>query len=142
MREAFFLTLAVGFILSFCYKGIFHKIIACGLVLPIILGFLKVQDIIVSVLILTIIILTIIYGFKELKHNKIKQISMIVFGFALLLKFVFNIMYLPGAGYIDLIVTLSFIFYLISLIVDKKYFTKEIGFMIIWLGYILFFIIQ
>jgi len=55
----------------------------------------------------------------------------------LILAFVFKTMNFPGAGYINLIIVLSFVFYLVGLIADRKHITKEISFMIIWLGYIL-----
>ena len=134
------LVILAGLVLSFRYKGILHKVIACGLALPIILEFLgitEIHGIILSVLNLTMIVLTIVYGFKELKHSKIKHISVICFGFVLLLAFVFKTMNFPGAGYINLIIVLSFVFYLVGLIADRKHITKEISFMIIWLGYIL-----
>jgi len=155
MVEYLVICSLIGLVISFFYKGIFHKIIAFGLVIPILLAFVlwaileSIIDyeifVVIDEVLVTIIfcstmimaILTMIYGFKELKHNKLKQISIICFGFWFFIEFIFKFMYLPFVNYFVIAIILSFIAYIISLIIDKKHFTKEISFMIIWLGYTL-----
>lgn len=145
--RAIFLVICflIGIVICFFYKGIFHKIITFCLALPILLAnIINVIDIggEKSFLIIACFfciapsaILTIIYGFKELKHNKLKQISVICAGFWLFINYIFKILHWPFANYIIIAIILSFIAYIISLFIDKKHFTKEISFMIVWLSY-------
>jgi hypothetical protein len=137
----------LGIATSFLFKGIFHKIIVFGTSVPLlamsIFGLANSIDgwtIAAETSFLTSVlmaILTIIYAIREIKTNRLKRLGVITFGTVFIIAFLFMLLNLPFYAFVKLVLTLSFIPYIITVIIDKQHFTKEISFMIIWFALVL-----
>ncbi|MDR1679583.1 MAG: hypothetical protein LBR81_07385 [Prevotellaceae bacterium] len=133
---ALIISIIFGIAISFFFKNLFCKTITFGLVLSICVPLLFPNQITATISFFCaaiMAILMVIFGFKELKNNKLKQISVISLGLLFIVTFVFKFFHYPFATYINNAVKLPFLLYLIAIITDKQHFTKEISFMIIWL---------
>ena len=129
----------LGTLIAIKFKGLFHKVIAFGLTISVLLLWTDNQFMItgsfIALAILTIT--TFIYGLKDKDSNKIEKISIITMGLFLTISSFLKLLHLPGAGVINLSIAVPIVITLVSFVKARKL-TREMSFMIFWLVYATF----
>lgn len=124
----------LGTILAIKFRGLFHKLIAFGIAISVLIVWIDNKYLIMgsfyALLVLTIA--TVIYGFKVKGLNKTEKISIISMGLFLTLDSYFKLQHLPGVGLIKFSMAVPIIITLISFVKGRKL-TREMSFMIFWL---------
>ena len=126
----------LGALIAIKFKGLFHKVIALGLTISVLLVWTGNKYIItgsfIGLAILTIT--TFIYGLTVKDLNRIEKISITTIGLFLTISSFFKLLHLPGAGIIKLTMAVPIIITLATFVKGGKL-TREMSFMIFWLTY-------
>lgn len=126
----------LGTLIAIKFKGLFHKVIAFGLTISVLLVWTGNKYIItgsfIGLAILTIT--TFIYGLTVKDLNRIEKISITTIGLFLTISSFFKLLHLPGAGIIKLTMAVPIIITLATFVKGGKL-TREMSFMIFWLTY-------
>ena len=137
MEKVIILAVAIlGTLIAIKFKGLFHKVIAFGLTISVLLVWTGNKYIItgsfIGLAILTIT--TFIYGLTVKDLNRIEKISITTMGLFLTISSFFKLLHLPGAGIIKLTMAVPIIIALATFVKSGKL-TREMSFMIFWLIY-------
>ncbi len=126
----------LGTLIAIKFKGIFHKLIAIGLTISVLLVWTGDQYIITGsfIALFVITIATFIYGLTVKDITKIEKVSIIVMGLFQTISSLFNLLHIPGAGLIKIAMVVPIIIMLATFVKLRKL-TREMSFMIFWFVY-------
>lgn len=122
----------LGTLIAIKFKGLFHKVIAFGLTISVLLVWTDNKYSFIGLAILTIT--TFIYGLTVKDLNRIEKINITTMGLFLTISSFFKLLHLPGAGIIKLTMAVPIIITILTFVKGKKL-TREMSFMIFWLIY-------
>jgi hypothetical protein len=123
----------IGMVRSFLFKGQFHKLIAIGQLIGMLVFLLRIPHAAtVGFWILSVLsAVTFYYGIKENGLDTIGRVSVVAMGLALTVKALFSFNLWPGAGVVGVLMIIAVILTLID-IIRTRGLSKEMCFMSFW----------
>jgi hypothetical protein len=126
----------LGTLIAIKFNGLFHKLIAIGLTISVLLVWTGNKYIITGsfIVLFVLTVATFIYGLTVKDLTKIEKISIVALGLFLTISSIFKLFHLPGSGIIKLSMIVP-IFLTLATFVKGRKLTREMSFMIFWLVY-------
>jgi hypothetical protein len=133
--ETYILTLIaiIGVVRSFMFKGQFHKLIAIGQFISMLVFLLRIPHAatVGFWILLVLSAVTFYYGIKEKKLDAMSRVSIVSMGLALTVKALFSFNLWPGAGVVGVLMIVAVVLTLIDLIRTGGL-SREMCFMPFW----------